>query len=86
MRSTNVYIIAFGIGIVAAMTVVFAINSGTALGWILIGLFWLLVFLGVVGVLTRIAPEEPRESKDLGPPHPLIADVIDPKKYRKRRR
>lgn len=86
MRSTNVYIVAFGVGIVAAMSLVFAAATNTTLGWILVGLFWLLVFLTVVAVLMRVVPKEQKPEDDDGPPpHPLIADVINPKKYRNRR-
>lgn len=86
MNSTSVYVIAFGLGLVIAASLVFSAASNAVVGWALAGLFWLLVFLGVVALLMRLAPKEPDTEAESLPPHPLIADVVDPKKHRRRHR
>lgn len=85
MRSTNVYIIAFMVGAAIAISLVFAASLNTLVGWITVACFWILLFVGLVWFLLRILPgADKSEPDDLSPPHPLIADVIDPEKYPRR--
>lgn len=87
MQSTNVYIIAFCVGSALAMSVIFAAASNTVVGWVVTISFWLLVFIGLVLLLSRLMPGEEREGggEEFSPPHPLIADVVDPKGLRGRK-